>query len=151
MFDLACNLVFDQQIAKRAHLDLALHQQLRSVSVAVLTRAADTRAKAERARAITRRLRGRPASRHGVAARSASSRRGRPGGLARAVTLGPERRAEIARLAARARWQRANDSIGSSRPPDPRLGGLARARALTPERRREIARTASAAARRRRV
>ena len=45
---------------------------------------------------------------------------GRKGGPARANALAPERRAEIARTAARARWDRASQ---------PRPGGMSNARA----------------------
>jgi hypothetical protein len=75
---------------------------------------------------------------------TAVPRRGREGGYARAARLTAERRSEIARVAAQARWERFRNGIGTG-PPDPRLGGLARAQTLTPEERQQIARKALAA------
>ena len=72
---------------------------------------------------------------------SARPRRGSHGGFARAARLTSERRSEIARQAAEARWQRFRNGNGTG-PPDPRLGGLARAQRLTPEQRQQIARKA---------
>lgn len=70
--------------------------------------------------------------------------RGTLGGLARAAKLTPERRSEIARRAAAARWERFRNGVGTG-PPEARLGGIARAQSLSPERRKEIARQASQA------
>src|SRR5690349_765052 len=148
MTDAAWSVVFDQRVGTSPHFDATRYQQLRAANTAVLRSAADTRARARRTRATTRRLRRRLAVRRDTGAWSESAARGRPGGLARAMRLRPERRVEIARAAARARWTRAGSS---NRPPDPRLGGLARAAAMTPEQRREIARKASEAARGRRA
>jgi len=70
--------------------------------------------------------------------------RGTLGGLARAAKLSRERRSEIARRAAAARWERFRNGVGTG-PPEARLGGIARAQSLSPERRQEIARQASQA------
>jgi hypothetical protein len=72
---------------------------------------------------------------------TAVRRRGSEGGYARAARLTAEQRSEIARQAARARWQRFRNGVGTG-PPEARLGGLARAQRLTPEQRQQIARNA---------
>lgn len=52
---------------------------------------------------------------HEEAVREGRSRGGRKGGPARAASLSPERRAEIARAAAKARWHREDAADGEAR------------------------------------